>query len=80
MGIQTSDAGTYLVGISTKPREIALKAADFNSYLEEDGLPDILAARKKSNELGKDGRERYSKPVRAVFQLGTCSLTTIKDR
>lgn len=70
MEIQTGDAGTYLVGISTKPREIALKAADFNSYLQEDGLPDILEARKKNNELGKDARERYSKHVRAVFQVG----------
>ena len=70
MEIQTGGSGTYLVGISTKPREIALKAADFNSYLQEDGLPDILAARKKNNELGKDARERYSKHVRAVFQVG----------
>jgi uncharacterized GH25 family protein len=70
MEIQTGGSGTYLVGISTKPREIALKAADFNNYLKEDGLPDILAARKKNNELGKDSRERYSKHVRAVFQVG----------
>lgn len=70
MEIQTGDPGTYLVGISTKPREIALKAADFNEYLKEDGLPDILAARKKNNELGKEARERYSKHVRAVFQVG----------
>lgn len=70
MEIQTGGPGTYLVGISTKPKEIALKAADFNSYLQEDGLPDILAARKKNNELGKDARERYSKHVRAVFQVG----------
>ncbi len=70
MEIQTSDPGTYLVGISTRPREIALKAADFNQYLKEDGLPDILAERKKNNELGKDTRERYSKHVRAVFQVG----------
>lgn len=70
MEIQTGDAGSYVVGISTKPREIALKAADFNSYLQEDGLPDILTARKKNNELGKDARERYSKHVRAVFQVG----------
>jgi len=70
MEIQTGGSGTYLVGISTKPREIVLKAADFNNYLEEDGLPDILAARKKNNELGKDSRERYSKHVRAVFQVG----------
>ena len=68
--IQTGGPGTYLVGISTRPREIELKAADFNSYLAEDGLPDILAARKKNHELGKDARERYSKHVRAVFQVG----------
>ena len=70
MEIQTGGAGTYLVGISTKPREIALKAADFNEYLKEDGLPNILAARTKNNELGKDAKERYSKHVRAVFQVG----------
>lgn len=70
MEIQTGEPGTYLVGISTKPREIALKAADFNEYLKHDGIPDILAARKKNNKLGKDVRERYSKHVRAVFQVG----------
>lgn len=69
--IETEGPGTYLVGISTRPREIDLKAADFNSYLEEDGLPDILAARKKNHELNKDARERYSKHVRAVFQVGS---------
>lgn len=70
MEIPTASAGTYLVGISTKPREIDLKAADFNDYLTHDGLPDILAKRKKDGELGKDVRERYSKHVRAVFQVG----------
>ena len=70
MEIQTGETGTYLVGISTKPREIALKAADFNEYLKHDGIPDILAARKKNNEHTKDVRERYSKHVRAVFQVG----------
>ena len=68
--LTTGGPGTYLVGVSTKPREIALKAADFNSYLEHDGLPDILEDRRKTGELGKDVRERYSKHVRAVFQVG----------
>jgi Domain of unknown function (DUF4198) len=67
---QTSAPGTYLVGSSTKPREIDLKAADFNEYLEHDGIPDTLAERRRDNELGKDVRERYSKHVRAVFQVG----------
>lgn len=70
MEIQTGDPGTYVVGISTKPREITLKAADFNDYLWHDGLPDILAARKRNNELSKDSREQYSKHVRAIFQVG----------
>ena len=67
---QTGAPGTYLVGASTKPREIDLKAADFNDYLDHDGIPDTLAERRRDNELGKDVRERYSKHVRAVFQVG----------
>ena len=70
MEIQTRGPGTYLVGASTRPREIALKAADFNDYLKHDGLPDTLAARTRVGELAKDVRERYSKHVRAIFQVG----------
>jgi len=68
--LQTGGPGTYVVGVSTLPREIDLKAADFNDYLAHDGIPDVLAARKKDGELNRDIRERYSKHVRAVFQVG----------
>jgi hypothetical protein len=67
---RTGAPGTYLVAASTKPREIDLKAAEFNDYLDHDGIPDTLAERRRDNELGKDIRERYSKHVRAVFQVG----------
>lgn len=67
---ETGTAGTYLMGTSTRPREIELKAADFNDYLKHDGIPDTLAARKRDGQLGKDVRERYSKHVRAIFQVG----------
>lgn len=70
MELQTRGPGTYLVGVSTKPKEISLKAAEFNSYLRHDGIPDTLAERRKNAELNKDARERYSKHVRAVFQVG----------
>ena len=70
MDIKTGAPGTYLAGVSTKPREIDLKAAEFNDYLHHDGIPDTLAERKKNDELSKDIRERYSKHVRAVFQVG----------
>lgn len=68
--LQTGAPGTYLVGVSTKPREIDLKAADFNDYLDHDGIPDTLAERRRDKELDKNVRERYSKHVRAVFQVG----------
>ncbi len=70
MDVKTGGPGTYLAGVSTKPREIDLKAAEFNDYLQHDGIPDTLAERKKNKELNKDVRERYSKHVRAVFQVG----------
>ena len=68
--VHTGEAGTYLVGMSTKPNVIALKAKDFNAYLEEDGIPDVLGARRKQGELTKDARERYSKHVKTLIQAG----------
>jgi len=70
MNLTTGEAGTYVVGLSTKHREIALKAADFNGYLKEDGLPDTLEERRKTGELEKDAKERYSKHVKAILQVG----------
>ncbi len=70
LSIELGDAGTYVAGAATRPREISLSAEDFNAYLAEDGLPDVLAARRADNELGNGARERYSKHVKAVFQVG----------
>lgn len=68
--VATGNAGTYVIGASLFPREITLKAPDFNKYLSDDGIPDVLAARKKSNALGKDATERYSKHIKAIVQVG----------
>src|SRR2546428_11407072 len=62
--------GTYVVGVSTKTREIELGAEAFNAYVEEDGIAGVLEARRRDNELGKGAREQYSKHVKAVFQVG----------
>lgn len=70
LNLKTGSAGTYVVGLSTKAREIALKAEEFNAYLEEDGLPDTLEERRKTGELGKDAVERYAKHVKAILQVG----------
>lgn len=70
LNLWPTETGNYVVGLSTLPREIDLKAKDFNEYLEEDGIPDTLADRKLKNELLKDVRERYSKHVKTIFQAG----------
>lgn len=67
--LTTGEAGTYVAGLYLKPREITLKALKFNAYLREDGIPDILIRRRRDKELGKDSHERYSKHVKAIFQV-----------
>lgn len=71
LSLELGDAGTYVAGVSTRPRELDLPAEAFNAYLEEDGITDVLEARRSGNELGKNARERYSKHVKAVFQVGS---------
>ncbi|HZK78460.1 MAG TPA: DUF4198 domain-containing protein [Gemmatimonadaceae bacterium] len=69
--VKVGAQGTYVVGASLKPREITLKSPDFNKYLADDGIPDILALRKKKAEMGKDATERYSKHIKALVQAGS---------
>jgi uncharacterized GH25 family protein len=47
-----------------------MSGADFNEYLDHDGIPDILEARRQSGELDEDVTERYAKHVKAVLQVG----------
>lgn len=68
--IHTRGAGTYVIGVSTKPSQIDLSADDFNLYLQDDGIPDVLEARRKSGELNKPAKERYHKHVKALVQVG----------
>jgi len=78
LNLTTGAAGTYVVGLSTKSREIALKAAEFNEYLREDGLPDTLEERRKTGELEKDAKERYAKHVKAILQVGKAQTDDYK--
>ena len=68
--VHTRGAGTYVVGASTRPSTIALAAKDFNLYLKDDGIPDVLAARRKDGEWEKPARELYHKHVKAMIQVG----------
>lgn len=69
--IHTRGAGTYVIGASTKPSVIDLTGDEFNLYLKEDGVPDVLEARQKAGELGKPAKEKYHKHIKALVQVGT---------
>jgi len=70
VAVPVGAAGTYLLGASTLPRELSLPGKDFNAYLADEGLGDVLAARKREGEANDSSHERYSKHVKAIFQVG----------
>lgn len=70
LDFETSVPGTYVFGVSTNLSMIDLTAAEFNEYLEHDGVRDTLEARKREGRLGEDSTERYSKHVKAIIQSG----------
>ena len=68
--VHTRQAGTYVIGASTRPSIISMTADEFNLYLADDGIPDALEARRSGGELKTPARERYSKHVKALVQVG----------
>jgi len=70
LDLRTGSPGTYVVGISTKARMIELDAEEFNDYLKHDGVADILEQREKAGTLDRPAKERYSKHVKTILQVG----------
>ena len=62
--------GTYVLGASVRPRTLRLEAKDFNAYLREDGIPEVLERRRSRGELDRPAWERYSKHVKSLVQVG----------
>lgn len=71
LGVALKGPGTYVVGVSTKPKIIELSADAFEEYLKHDGIEDVLKARQGAKTPRTSVRERYSKHVRTILQVGT---------
>lgn len=67
---RSGTAGTYVLGFSTRTNIIAMTGDTFNMYLEEDGIPDELAARRREGIAKRPAKERYAKHVKAFVQVG----------
>lgn len=67
----------HLVRLDRDSRLIKLEAKKFNDYLKDEGLDDVLAARKTLGEADKPGRERYSRFIKLVVGKGTKGDATV---
>ncbi len=70
LSFSATKEGTYVAGVSTKARNIELEAEKFNSYLEHDGVLDMLEYRSNNDLLEQDAVESYQKHVKAIYQVG----------
>lgn len=70
LAFETRGPGTYVLGVSTKPRTTSLTGEEFDGYLEHDGLLDVLERRRRTGRTGTAAVETYSKHVKAVLQVG----------
>jgi uncharacterized GH25 family protein len=70
LSVKVGAAGTYVLGVSTRSNIIPLTGQQFNEYLESDGIPDVLAARKRDGEMDRAVKERYHKHVKTLVQVG----------
>lgn len=70
LSFKTGNPGTYVGGISTQPRVIELSSADFLAYLEHEGLEDVIDERKRKGIADQPAREKYSKHVKTLLQVG----------
>lgn len=77
--LHTGEAGTYAIGVSTRPNIIAMSGAQFHEYLKEEGLGRVIAERAKTGTMRDSVREQYAKNVKAIVQVGearTASFST----
>jgi|WetSurMetagenome_2_1015567.scaffolds.fasta_scaffold77681_2 hypothetical protein len=68
--LETDVAGTYVIGAAVKPKALALAAKEFNAYLKDEGIDEILARRTQQGRLKEPSKERYAKFPKALLQVG----------
>jgi len=70
LSLRLKDEGTYLLAMQSDNAFIAMEADKFNAYLTEDGLDDILDARKKTNTLDQPSKEYFRRHSKLLVQVG----------
>jgi uncharacterized GH25 family protein len=72
--------GTYLLAMQSNAAYLEMEGKEFNAYLKEDGLDDILDERTKMNQLDKGSRENYTRFAKLLLQVGNKMDDTYKKK
>lgn len=67
---QVKGEGTYVVGVSTRPRTFEQTVEQFTDYLKHEGIADTLKDFKALAKKPSMVMERYSKHVKTLIQVG----------
>ncbi|HVF87276.1 MAG TPA: DUF4198 domain-containing protein [Pyrinomonadaceae bacterium] len=73
-------AGNYLLAMERKASTIKLDSVKFEGYLAEEGLDAIILERKRLGEAEEEGRERYTRYLKTLLQVGTTTDETFKQQ
>ncbi len=63
-------SGNYLLAMERNWSYIKLEAKKFEDYLREDGMEYISTERAKRGETEQEGKERYSRFIKSLLQVG----------
>ena len=72
--------GTFLFSMERNWSYITLDAAKFEDYLRDESMDYVIAERKKLGESSKEGRERYSRFIKTLLQIGDSQTGIVKNR
>lgn len=61
--------GPQWIGYQSKAYPVTLDAAKFESYLKEEGLERVIAARKKNGQSAAPGRERFYRCAKSLLEV-----------
>ncbi|WP_020604532.1 DUF4198 domain-containing protein [Spirosoma spitsbergense] len=67
--VRLKTPGTHLISFANTPKFLAMKPDSFLLYLEEDGLDNVIEARKKQGNTDKPSREVYQRCVKTLVQV-----------
>lgn len=71
-------AGNYLLAMERSWSYIKLEPKEFEDYLREDGMEYVVAERRRLGESDKAGRERYTRFIKSLIQVGGARDDTFK--